>query len=148
MLGRWLDAPTDAGLAARALAVAMIRTHLAAGHDVIVPQFLGRVDFVVELATVAADAGAPFVELALTAARDDAAGWLAERSRHPATDVDRDNAELVERRGDDPRAMYDAYRAVVAARPATIEVPVARGDVEATYRAVLAALRSGGWSPT
>lgn len=97
MLGRWMDAPTDAGLAARALAMAMIRTHLAAGHDVVVPQFLGRVDFVVELAAVAASERVPFVELA---------------------------------------------------RPATIEVPVVRDDVETTYRAVLAALRSGGWSPT
>lgn len=102
MLGRWIDTPTDAGLAARALAVAMIRTHLAAGHDVVVPQFLGRVDFVVELAAVAAGAGVPFVELALTAGRDDAAAWLAERTRHPVTVVDRENAELVARRGDGP----------------------------------------------
>jgi predicted kinase len=32
LLGAWIDRPADAGLAARALAVSMARTHLTAGH--------------------------------------------------------------------------------------------------------------------
>lgn len=41
-LGRWSDDPPAAGMAARRLALAMIRIHLVAGHDVVVPQFLFR----------------------------------------------------------------------------------------------------------
>lgn len=41
MLGRWLDTPTEAGLLVRQMAVEMARVHLCAGHDVVVPQFLG-----------------------------------------------------------------------------------------------------------
>ena len=46
MLGRWLDQPTDAGVLARDLALAMARTQLDAGRDVVVPQYLGRLEFV------------------------------------------------------------------------------------------------------
>jgi len=42
LLGSWLDDPLAAGSAARSLALAMAETHLLAGKDVIVPQFLGR----------------------------------------------------------------------------------------------------------
>lgn len=45
-LGGWLDRPTEAGHAARRLAVAMSATHLASGYDVVVPQFLGRPEFI------------------------------------------------------------------------------------------------------
>ena len=57
LLGDWLDAPVDAGVAARVLALAMAETHLNSGRDVIVPQFLGRVDFLEELAQVVQGAG-------------------------------------------------------------------------------------------
>lgn len=58
-LGGWLDQPADAGLAARAMAIAMIDTHLGSGYDVVVPQLLARPDFLDQLEEVAAAAGAP-----------------------------------------------------------------------------------------
>ncbi len=64
-LGQWLDRPADAGLAARALAIAMIDTHLGSGCDVVVPQLLARPDFIEQLEAVAAARGAEFVEIAL-----------------------------------------------------------------------------------
>ncbi|QUQ71781.1 AAA family ATPase [Kutzneria sp. CA-103260] len=64
-LGRWQDDPVTAGLAARALALAAARTHLAAGHDVVVPQFLARVEFILQLEALAAEVGVDFVEVVL-----------------------------------------------------------------------------------
>lgn len=52
---------------ARRLAVALVDDHLGAGHDVIVPQFLGRAAFAEELATVAGRHGARFIEVVLVA---------------------------------------------------------------------------------
>jgi predicted kinase len=40
MIGGWRDDPSSAGRAARALALAAAETHLATGHDVVVPQYL------------------------------------------------------------------------------------------------------------
>jgi predicted kinase len=41
LLGRWPDHPHQAGLAARAIALAAARAHLRAGHDVMIPQYVG-----------------------------------------------------------------------------------------------------------
>jgi predicted kinase len=39
LIGRWREDPPAAGLLARAIALAAARTHLASGHDVVVPSF-------------------------------------------------------------------------------------------------------------
>jgi predicted kinase len=79
----WIGAPTTAGLLARKLALAMCGTHLGAGHDVLVPQFLGRPEFVLALERVAAGAGVPFVEIALVLGPERAAQRVAQRSARP-----------------------------------------------------------------
>ncbi len=65
MLGGWQHAPGDAGLAARAVAVAGIRAHLSAGRDVVVPQYLFRTAFVDELRATAESVAAAFLECAV-----------------------------------------------------------------------------------
>jgi predicted kinase len=80
MLGRSLEEPTTSGLAARNLARVMARTHLQAGHDVLVCQFLGRLDFVEAQDQLAAATGAQFVEIALTTGIGEAAERFLRRS--------------------------------------------------------------------
>lgn len=72
MLGDWTIDPVEAGLTARRLAVQMIRSHLAEGKDVIVPQFIGvaGIPFIEDLERVAAEVGATFFETALVAPAD------------------------------------------------------------------------------
>ena len=65
-MGGW-DAHPESKRLARSLGVSLIRTHLRAGHDVVVPQLLGLVDFIETLESVAADEGAEFVEVLLRA---------------------------------------------------------------------------------
>ncbi len=81
MLGGWLEAPGDAGLAARAVAVAGIRAHLASGRDVVVPQYLHRTAFIDELRAVAESVGAGFLECAVTVDAEVAAQRFDERQR-------------------------------------------------------------------
>ena len=73
-LGQWDSDPQAAGIVARRLVVAMIRTDLDAGLDVIVPQFLFRSAFIEELERTAADAGGSFVEIALVSSPEEADG--------------------------------------------------------------------------
>lgn len=133
-LGRWLDQPSDAGFAARALASSMIETHLAAGHDVVVPQFLARVDFIDELSILAARCDAPFVEIALVIDRAIAVAAFAERSRQPLDSTHRHAASLVAQSDSaDPIGdMYDRYVELLGRRPSARTVEVARGDIENT----------------
>ncbi len=79
MLGGWLDAPGDAGLAARAVAVAGIRAHLSSGRDVVIPQYLYRTAFVDELREVADAIPAHFLECALLVDAESAADRFDRR---------------------------------------------------------------------
>ena len=65
LIGRWRDDPHAAGLLAREIALAAARAHLAAGHDVVIPQFLGRLAFLEQAEQVARQAGASFHEIVL-----------------------------------------------------------------------------------
>ncbi|MBT0771543.1 AAA family ATPase [Kineosporia sp. J2-2] len=146
MLGGWLERPVEAGLAARELAVAMARVHLLAGHDVLVPQYLGRLDFVLRLETLAGETGVPFVEIALVSDAADAVARFGRRATAPQTQEHRDAAALQERVGGagELAQMHERLLAVIAARPATRTVVTVDGDVEGTYQRLVTALGETG----
>jgi predicted kinase len=139
MLGGWLEQPTEAGLAARRLAMAMAHAHLSAGHDVVVPQYLGRLQFVLELEAVADQVGVDFVQIALVSDPGDAAARFARRIDRPENDEHRDAAVLQERNGGSAGLveMYERMLRVTAARPSTRSVVTVDGEIEPTYRRML-----------
>jgi predicted kinase len=138
LLGGWLERPGDAGLAARALAIAMARTHLHAGHDVFIPQFLGRPEFIDELALLAIEAEATFVEIALVLEREAARAAFGERTADAHDQTHRDAAALVERSPDDDPLgeMFDRFEALLDQRPNARRVEVVRGEIDDTVRRV------------
>lgn len=138
LLGAWLEDPTTAGRAARALALSMARTHLSAGHDVVVPQFLGRIEFITELESVAAQAGARFVEIGLVVDRQAAIDAFHARRAAPETSSHADAAALVDRSvEDDPVGeMYDRYVELLDRRPHAHRIAVVRGDIDGAVAAV------------
>ena len=138
LLGAWLDDPTNAGRAARVLATSMARTHLSAGFDVVVPQFLGRPEFIDELESVAAQTGARFVEIGLVVDRPDAIDAFNERRGAPETSAHADAVALVDRSAaDDPVGeMYDRYVELLDRRPRAHRIAVVRGDIDGAVAAV------------
>ena len=137
-LGGWRDSPADAGVAARRLAIAMAATHLAGGHDVVVPQFLARDEFILDLAGTAERAGATFVEIALVVSRAEALEAFASRSASPDNQQHRDAQALVDRSGgmEALGEIHDRYMELLATRPRARRVEVLRGDVAGTLRAI------------
>jgi predicted kinase len=101
-LGGWRE-HDESKAVARDLAIALARAQLDAGHDVVVPQYVGRPEFLARLRAVADETGVAFVEVVLT---DDPAR-VAERFRgrraaladeaatHPEYDVDDASIEQV-----------------------------------------------------
>jgi predicted kinase len=97
-LGRWSEVD-ESKVVARDLAIALAQDHLLRGHDVIVPQYLGRPEFRERLQGLAEEVAAPFVEVLLT----DDAGTVIERftgrreeiartgAAHPEADVGDDS---------------------------------------------------------
>jgi predicted kinase len=85
MLGGWLEAPGDAGRAARAVAVAGIRAHLLSGRDVVVPQYLFRTSFIDELYEAAEAVPADFLECAMRVDAQAAADRFDQRQAVSST---------------------------------------------------------------
>jgi predicted kinase len=137
LLSGWIDTPTTAGLLARELALAMCATHLGAGYDVLVPQFLGRPEFVVSLERSAWDAGVPFVEIALLLPPERAAERVAERSAASARPEHADAGALLEREGGASALAEMEHRLITVLddRPATHRVDADR-ELEAVRQAV------------
>jgi predicted kinase len=70
MIGGWRASPGEAGMLARDIAVAAARTHLGAGHDVVVPQLVARPGFPERLEALASECGASFREVVLLPGRE------------------------------------------------------------------------------
>ena len=140
-LGRWEAHQESAGQLARRMALAMIRTHLAAGHDVVVPQYVARTDFLDALAAAAEAAGARFAEVYLTDVRAAAVERFEARAGDAA--AAQHHAEAARDVGGRAGlgAMVDRIEAVRTQRAGAISVPTRAGEIEESYRALVAALR-------
>jgi predicted kinase len=139
-LGQWQALPTESGLAARAMAMAMARVHLTEGHDVVVPQFLARAEFADRLAAVAAETGATFHEVVLMDTRANALARFAARAGDP--DLAAHHAEAAATAGGAAglAEMYDRLVAMLATRPDAVVIASRAGEVDATYAALLETL--------
>ncbi|MEU9508968.1 AAA family ATPase [Micromonospora sp. NPDC048170] len=142
LIGRWRDQAGPAGLLARAVALAAARAHLASRHDVIIPQFLGRPEFIEQAGFVAQETGAEFHEIVLLDGRENALWRFAERSRTSTDPAHLDAQRQLDRQGGaaELAAMYDRLLAVVASRPGTRVVRTEHGRVDEAYQELLACL--------
>jgi predicted kinase len=139
LIGQWRDDPQTAGLLARAVAVAAARTHLAAGHDVVIPQLLDRPAFIERLEQLAHEVGADFHEIVLLDSKENALRRFTERSRAAADPAHVEAQEMLDRSGGlaELSAMYDRLVSVIASRPAAKAVHTRSGHPEQAYRAFL-----------
>jgi predicted kinase len=140
MLGGWRDHPREAGLQARRMAIELARLQLRKERDVVVPQFLGRLDFVDELAELSATERARFVEIVLRSAAGDDEDRFRRRAADPQTPAHHDATALYERTAWTFPEMYRAMLDVVGRRPATVTIWTVEGDVDGAYRNLLAAV--------
>lgn len=140
LLGGWLDRSDAAGAAARTLALAMARTHLEAGHDVVVPQFLVRPQLAEQLESLALEQHRTFVEIVVDLDPEQMLARFQRRTAEGERTEHRDAADLLGR-GDGLRDLVDMRErmtAMLAERPRARWVTSREGDLDGTYRDVLA----------
>jgi predicted kinase len=135
LLGAWLDDPQRSGWAARMIALAMARTHLEGGHDVVVPQLLTRREFVEMLQETTEASAATFYEVALIDPRDVVLARLEQRSESSGGFSAR---ALMEKQGNAPGDAYDAFVAALAERPdaVVIDDPLSDAGYESLLRLI------------
>lgn len=139
LIGGWRSDFVGVGAIARTVAQAMLRTHLAGGRDVVMPQYLSSTAEVGEFEQVARAADAGFVEVILMADRDEA---IARFLRGTDDEWRQEIQRIVVDDGGDAslRRLYDALLEGLSDRPGAVLVASSDGDVDGTYRDVLTAL--------
>ena len=141
LIGGWRERFSETGALARTLALGMADAHLRSGHDVVLPQYLGRSSEIKRFEAVAHASGAAFCEIVLF---DDKKRSIDRFTRRggggPAWH--REVRKLVDHSGGDSLicGMHDQLTEVLQRRPAVIVIASAEGRIAETYEAVIAAL--------
>lgn len=127
----------ESGLLARKMAVVMTAEHLLGGHDVIVPQYLGRAAFIEELDQVASRTDSSFHELVLTDTRENAIRRFHARAENPEERVHHREAAALTAGDTHLGEMYDRLSTLVEQRPGAQVVATTAGDIDGAYRSVM-----------
>jgi predicted kinase len=136
-LGQWDSRAESRGIA-RMLALALSEAHLSAGHDVVIPQYVGRLEFVEQLASLAHRCGAEFLEVVLvTDANVAMERFRARRAEHESSGTAHPEVDVSD--ADIDRVVLEAIdqlEGICDRRPDTRRVP-ANSNLEETYTALL-----------
>jgi len=145
-LGGWEADLHASGLQARRLAIALIRQHLADGHDVILGQYLARTPFLEELAQLAADSGARLIEVVLLVDEATLSERLSARRRRPDRPEQRANDRHVA--PEDAGELIASIEQVLGRRPDArrLDARRDRADLVEELRALLRAEAAPGAS--
>jgi len=135
-MGRWAD-HDESRLLARDLALVLVDAHLRAGHDVVLPQYLGRTDFIVALEQVAKRLDVEFIEVLVQDDEESVVARFRER-RHALVELGQPHPEADLDDEDVPSAIADSFerlRGVASERPQHRRIAIGE-DVERTYEAL------------
>ncbi|SDZ06871.1 AAA domain-containing protein [Saccharopolyspora shandongensis] len=144
LIGGWRDRFEETGEIVRPIALSMAGTHLRAGRDIVMPQFLGRLSEIERFEAVAHDNGAEFCEIVLMDTKERSVDRFARRGEDDDLPWHQQVKEIVARSGGPSllAGMHDQLTEVLRMRRAAIVVPSVAGAVEQTYKALTAALNA------
>lgn len=139
-LGDWRADPASAGVRAREIGLAIARAQLAAGGDVVVPQFVRRPELVEQFRELASLTGSRFRLVALVSGAAEAAARFAGRAG--SADPNHADAEFLQSAPGAPTVeeLYADMLAMLARFGETRYVEVIPGDVEGTLAELRRAL--------
>ncbi len=142
LIGGWRDRFAETGELVRPIALSMASTHLRAGWDVVVPQYLGRLNEIERFEAVALDGGAAFWEVVLMDTKVRSVERFNRRGDNDELPWNRQAKEVVERNGGPALLadMHDRLVDMVRARPNAVVVPSVEEAVHRTYEALVTVL--------
>lgn len=140
LIGGWaVVSEHESGQLARELCVAMARTHLLGGYDVIVPQFVAIPDYLDRLADLADEVRATYIEVLLLDSAAASERRFHARIKDPIwAEHQRLAADFIERAGG-YQHQYARLMRNVEGR-AVLRLHSAEDDIDGTYEALLAAV--------
>lgn len=140
LVGGWQDADNRTHDVLRPVALAMASTHLGGGRDVVLPQYLARLDEIAAFERVAHGQGAEFREVVLLDDKEESIARFERRDDD--SEWGQHNRRVVEQLGGSAMlaTMYDRLLEIVRLRPGAVIVRSTSGAIERTYAALVQAL--------
>ena len=129
MLGQWLKHEDRAREIVFGFTLDMARTHLRAGHDVVLPYLVAHAEHADAFRRLSQECEADYFEVLLTTDRAESVkrmferGTWGERGTDPLTDSDRSEVER----------LYDVVHGSVGERPNVLIIQSVKGDIDGTY---------------
>jgi predicted kinase len=141
LVGGWEDEDNHTHEILRPVALAMAATQLRGGRDVILPQYLARLEEIDKFEKVAREEGAAFREVVLLAAKDEAIARFDRRSDD--SEWGQHNRRQVALHGGPAMlaSMYDRLLEILPARPDAVVIRCEPEAIAATYAELLEVLR-------
>lgn len=142
LIGGWQDRFVETGEIVRPLALSMAATHLGAGLDVIMPQFLARVGEIERFETVATENGAVFDELVLLDTKERSVRRFARRGEHEDDPWHDQVKRIVQHQGGESvlADMHDQLTEVLKERPNSVVLTSTENAVQQSYETLTAVL--------
>lgn len=139
MLSHWRQEKERSGSLSKQMAIAMARTNLMSGHDVVVPQILQTRELADSFEQLAKECGAAFYEVLLTVGKEEALRRFIERGKSQGHSTGFRAGGIIDRTGREKRLseMYDNMIEAAGMRPRVITIEPVLGDVEKTYFEIL-----------
>ncbi len=140
LIGGWQDSENHAHEVLRPVALAMAGVHLSGGRDVILPQYLARLDQITAFENIARQNAADFLEFILLDDKDES---VARFHRRPdLTAWDQHNRHIVAAQGGTAflASMYDSLIEVARLRCSAVVIRSQAGAIEETYAQLVEAL--------
>ena len=137
-LGAWEEHPESKQLS-RDLGKELARTHLTAGHDVVVPQLLLRFEVVDEFRDIAVAVAADFVEIVVLGGESENLERFRRRRAAIAADGTRHPAMLVEPDREDEAIAFshERLRTRAAEDPSAHVIEIVEGAIDDAYHALI-----------
>ncbi|RKT82617.1 Predicted kinase [Saccharopolyspora antimicrobica] len=142
LIGGWRDRFAETGEIVRPLALNMAGTHLSAGRDVVMPQFLARLSEIERFEAVAHENGAEFREIVLMDSKERSVERFARRGADDDLPWHGQIKAIVAEEGGTSflSEMHDRLTEVVRMRPRATVLNSEAGAVEQTYEALIGVL--------
>ncbi len=140
MVAGWQEDFYEAGARIRTAALAAIQAYLASGHDVVLPQLIGRSDELARFRAAGTQGGGQYVGVVLVAESDEVIARFRGRAATEGDDpwVRAVTTVVADLGGDEALRRSSLDLEALAAREDLLRLPST--DLEATYAALLLAL--------
>ena len=135
-IGGWRERFAETGEIVRPLALSLVRTHLAGGRDVVLPQFLGDLGEIEKFESAAVGGGAEFREIVLMDGKERSVDRFARRGADAEDPWHEQVKAIVEREGGAPHLgrMHDRLVEVIRRRPAVTVLASEPGAIDETWQ--------------